>query len=163
LLKQGREDAAVELALADRRVLRPLLGRLWDPDREIRCRAARTIGRSAPADPDSCLELIRRLMWALNDESTTNGVHAIPALGEIGRNAPEMIEPFVPALVSMSWDAGIRLDLLLALTAVAESAPHLVADHLPRLAASIDDSKPDQRQALERLAAVAGEGSANDC
>jgi len=162
LLRQGREDAVAELAVADRRALRPLMGRLWDPDREIRQRAARSVGRAASVHSDLGQEIIRRLMWALNDESATNGVHAIPALGEIGRSAPEMIAPYVSALVSMSHDEGLRLELLHALTAIAESAPQLVAGHLPGLSGSINDSRPGERQAFRRLAAAAGKGSGND-
>lgn len=157
LLRQGREDAVAELVVADRRALRPLMGRLWDPDHEIRQRAARAVGHAASVHSDLGLEAIRRLMWALNDESATNGVHAIPALGEIGRAAPELIAPYVSALVSMSWDSGIRLELLRALTAIARTAPLLVAEHLPRLSRSIDESRPDERQAFRRLTSAVEE------
>ena len=162
LLQQGREDAAAELAVADKRALRPLMGRLWDCDREIRQRAARAVGHAASVHSDLGLEIIRRLMWALNDESATNGIHAIPALGEIGRCAPDMIAPYVPALVSMSWDDGIRLELLHALTAIADSAPHLVAGHLSRLSGCVDDARPEEREAFRRLAAATEKRSDDD-
>jgi hypothetical protein len=123
LLQQGLEDAVAELATANPRALRPLVGRLWDPDGEIRLRAARAVGHAATARPDLGLEVIRRLMWALNDESGTHGVHGIPALGEIGRRAPDLIAPYVPALVSMAVDPALRLELLRTLTAIAESGP----------------------------------------
>jgi hypothetical protein len=156
LLQQGREDAAAELTVADPRALSPLMGRLWDPDVEIRQRAARVVGQAAAARPDLGVEIIRRLMWALNDESATNGVYGIPALGEIGRRAPETLAPFVPSLVSMMHDSGLRLELLNALTATAESAPDLVAKHLERLGSSIDPELPEERQAFRRLTEVAG-------
>ena len=145
LLRQGREDAVAELATANPRALPPLMGRLWDPDAEIRQRAARVVGQTAAARPDLGVEIIRRLMWALNDESATNGVDGIPALGEIGRRAPEMLAPFVPSLVSMTADSGLRLELLRALISTAESAPHLVVSHLDRLGSSIDDRRPDRQ------------------
>jgi hypothetical protein len=157
LLQQGLEDAVADLATANPRALRPLVGRLWDPDGEIRLRAARAVGHAATARPDLGLEVIRRLMWALNDESGTHGVHGIPALGEIGRRAPDLIAPYVPALVSMAVDPALRLELLRTLTAIAESGPHIVVDHLDRLAPCIDDSRPGERQAFRRLAAVAGQ------
>jgi HEAT repeat protein len=158
LLQQGREDALAELAGADSRALRPLVGRLWDPDDEIRRRAARVIGRAAAADVDSGMEIIRRLMWALNDESATNGVHAVPPLGEIGRRAPELLAPYIPALVSMSWDGGIRLALLEALTAVAETDPRLTAGHLAQLETAIDRSRPEERHAFRRLVVATRKG-----
>jgi len=125
MLRQGREVAVAELVVADRRALRPLMGRLWDPDREIRMRAARAVGHASSVHADLGVEMIRRLMWALNDESATHGVHAIPALGEIGR------------------------------------AARLVAEHLPHLSTSIDESRPDERQAL-RLLSAAVEGPEHD-
>ena len=101
-------------------------------------------------------------MWALNDESGTNGVHAIPALGEIGRQAPDLLEPYVSALVSMSQDAGIRLELLAALGAVAESAPRLIAGHLDRLETAIDSTRLEERQAFRRLVAATGKRGSHD-
>jgi hypothetical protein len=156
LLQQGREDAVAELTTANPRALPPLMGRLWDPDAEIRRRAARVVGQTAAARPDLGVEIIRRLMWALNDESATNGVYGVPALGEIGRRAPEVLAPFVPSLVSMIHDSGLRLELLKALTATAESAPDLVAGHLGRLGAAIDAGRPEERQAFRLLQAAAG-------
>jgi hypothetical protein len=158
LLQQGREDALAVLAGADSRALRPLVGRLWDPDGEIRQRASRVLGRAAAADAESGVEIIRRLMWALNDESATNGVYAIPALGEIGRRAPELLAPFVSALVSLSRDRGVRLTLLEALTAVAEGDPRLTAPHLDRLETTIDRSRLEERRAFRRLVEVTREG-----
>jgi hypothetical protein len=162
LLQQDREDALAELAVANPRVLRPLVGRLWDPDGEIRRRAARAVGRAAAAHPDRGAEVIRRLMWALNDESATNGVHAVPALGEIGRRAPGLMTPHIPALVSMARDEGLRSEILLALGAVAQAAPNLIAGELDRLATWIDDSRCGELRALRRLVAAAGRGSVDD-
>ena len=135
LLHHGRDEELARLAVVNPRSLRPLVGRLWDPEATIRSRAARAVGIGAAAHPDKGLEVVRRLMWALNDESATNGVYAVPALGEIGRRAPQTMAPFVPALVSMTSDPGLRLDLLRALCAIAESMPRRVALHLDRLSA----------------------------
>jgi len=157
LLQQGHEQELAELAAANPRSLRPLVGRLWDPEADVRSRAARAIGIAAAAHPDSGLEVVRRLMWALNDESATNGVYAVGALGEIGRRAPETIAPFVPALVSMTNDPGLRLDLLRALCAIAESTPRRVAVHLDRLSRSVDDAQPAERRAFNRLVALTEE------
>jgi len=159
LLQQGREEAVAELAIADRRALRPLMGRLWDPDPEIRCHAAGAMGRSAAAHPALGLEMVRRLMWALNDESATNGVYGIAALGEIGHRCPEMLAPFIPPLVSMAWDDGIRLELLGALGRVAEADPRLVRGQLARLAALVDESREEEQHAFRRLVALAGESN----
>ncbi len=66
------------------RAIRFLQGRLWDPDDEIRSRAAEALGAAAAAHPELGRELLRRALWALNDESATNGAYMLPAIGEIG-------------------------------------------------------------------------------
>jgi hypothetical protein len=137
------------------------MGRLWDPDPQIRRRAAEAIGRTAAAHPELGREMIRRLMWALNDESATNGVYGIPALGEIGHRCPELMASFVPALVSKAWDEGIQLELLKALGRIAESDPETIGRELDRLGALVDESRHEERQALRRLAAIT-EGSSGE-
>jgi hypothetical protein len=157
LLRQGREEAVAELARTDRRALRPLTGRLWDPDAQIRRRAAGAIGRSAALSPELGRELIRRLLWALNDESATNGVYGIPALGEIGHRCPGVLAPFVPILVTMARDDGLRVELLSALDRVAKAAPGLVRPHVTALEGLVDASRRDEAQALRKLMATVGE------
>jgi HEAT repeat protein len=162
LLRQGREDALAELASTRRGAVRPLLGRLWDPEPVIRQRAASALGLAAAANPDFGVEIVRRLMWALNDESATNGVFGIPALGQIGRRSPQVLSPFLSALASMAWDDGLRLELLLALGAMAETAPELVEPHLVTVAPFVDESRSDEREALRRLTSAVGEGQIHD-
>jgi hypothetical protein len=151
LLQQGREQAAADLVAAHPRALRPLVGRLWDPDRQVRHCAARAVGLAAAARPERGREIVRRLLWSLNDEAGTNGIYGVPALGEIGRCAPEMFAPFVAPLVSTARDGNIRLELLRALRRIAETAPALVAGQLERLAFFVDDSRDDEREAYDRL------------
>ena len=86
------------------------------------------------------------------------GGWGIPALGEIGRCAPDLFAPHVPGLVSMAWDDGLRLEILHALAAVAESAPLLVAEQLDRLKHEIDPSRPEETRAFGRLEELASEG-----
>jgi hypothetical protein len=151
LLQHGREQSLADLVAADRRALRPLLGRLWDPDDIIRRRAANAVGIAAAAHPGLGVEVIRRLLWALNDESATNGVYGIPALAEIGRRAPEMLAPYVSALVSMAWDTGLRLEIVRALHVLATVQPDLVRPHLPDLARHVDPARPAERDAQREL------------
>jgi hypothetical protein len=162
LLRQGREEALAELAASNRRALRPLMGRLWDPDVKIRRRAAAAIGCAATSHDDLGVEIIRRLLWALNDESATNGVFGIPALGEIGRRSPAMLSPYLPALVAMAWDDGLRPELLRALLAVAGADPRRVAPHLDELTRRVDSERPEEMDLLRRLHEAVGQGRADD-
>jgi hypothetical protein len=152
LLSQRREHQLAELAAADRRAVRPLVGRLWDPNDVIRAGAARAIGLAAENHPELGADLVRRLLWNLNDESATNGVFGLPALGEIGRRAPDLIAPFVGPMASLAADDGLRVPLLRALTTVAEAAPRLVEPLLNDLERFVDESDPVQCDAFRVLA-----------
>jgi HEAT repeat protein len=156
LLEKGREDELAGRAISDTRLVRPLLARLYDPEAEIRRRAASVLGRAAASHPDLGREVTRRLMWALNDESTTNGVYAIPALGQIGRRAPELVTAHVPALARMTWDDGLRLAILDALAEVAESSPDIVETELEAIEPHVDADRPAERAAWRQLRTAVG-------
>jgi HEAT repeat protein len=158
LLRAADGVGLKHLAGGERRAVRPLLARAWDPDPTIRALAASTLGHVAVVHPDLGLEIVRRLMWALNDESATNGVHALAPLGEIGHRAPELLAPFVPALVAMSWDDGLRRELWRALARIADAAPRLLAPHRDELARYRNNVSATERSLLERLIAANGRG-----
>jgi len=156
LLHEGREDVLAKRVTADARVLRLLVGRLWDPDEAVRRRAARAIGVGARAHRELGRTLARGFIWAVNDESATNGVYGIPALGEIGRQDPELIRPFIGPMVGVAWDAGLRLEIIRALTAIAENDPRLAAEHYDDLVCHVDESNESERLALDRLQSTLG-------
>ena len=105
----------------------------------------------AAAHPELGREVARRLIWALNDESATNGVYGIPALGQIGRHAPSLVAPHVSALARMAWDQGLRLAILEALAEVARSSPDLVAPELSAIEPHVDASQPGEDAAWQEL------------
>jgi HEAT repeat protein len=151
LLRQGQETELRDRVMADSRLIRPLLARLYDPEDEVRDRAARVLGHAAAAHPELGREVARRLIWGLNDESATNGVYGIPALGQIGRQAPELVAVHVPALARMAWDHGLRLAIIEALADVAATAPELVAPELEAIESHLDGSRPAEREAWRNL------------
>lgn len=156
LLREGRDDELARRVTEDARLIRPLVGRLWDPQPDVRRRAARAVGIGTGAHRELGLDLARRFMWALNDESATNGVYVIPALGQMGRRAPELMAPFVAPLASVAWDDGLRLEVIRALSAIAEAAPELVREQLPGVAGRIDEDSPEETEALAELRAKLG-------
>jgi hypothetical protein len=154
LLRQGREREVAERAAASPRAARWLLGRVWDGDEELRRGAAGAVGWAAARRPELGLELVRRFFWALNDESATNGLHAVAALGAIGRRAPELLEPFLAPLASLARDDGLRPEILRAFAAVAEERPELVRPHLAALARVLDREAVEERASYEHLQAL---------
>lgn len=151
LLRAGDEQALGTLAATEPRAVRHLLGRLWDPDETLRRRSARAIGVAAASHREIGAELLRRLMWALNDESATNGLYGIPALAEIGFNDPELVRPFVAPLASLSWDEGLRPEIIRALTRIAEAIPEAVQPVCDLVAENVDLEDPSDRAAFARL------------
>lgn len=154
LLHEGRDDELRRLVEADSRSVRPLLGRLWDNDTAVRSRAAAALGEAAAANAELGKEILRRLLWALNDESGTNGAPGLAAIGEIGRRAPGLVGPHVGALVSLVWDEGLRPELLQALAAIAEADPGLVRPYLAEIEVELEAANDAERRlfaAIENL------------
>jgi hypothetical protein len=133
LLKSPDTTRLEALVASEPRVVRFLLGRLWDSDEAIRSRAAVGLGAAAAEHPELGRDVVRRLVWALNDESATNGVFGLPALGEIGARNPRLIEPFVGPVACYAWDDGLRAEILRAMIRIADVAPELVAPYLDEM------------------------------
>jgi hypothetical protein len=127
-LRSGDDATVRDLATTDRRAMRHFFGRLWDPDASVRRRAAVGVGWAAVAHPDQGRTVLRKVLWALNDESATNGVYAIPALPAIAQRAPELARPFVHPMASYAWDEGLRPAIEEALGAMESVLPDEVAD-----------------------------------
>ncbi len=158
MLRQGDAEGLERIVGDNPAAIRFLQGRLWDADPEIRSRAAVALGAAAKSHPDLGRELLRRALWALNDESAMNGKFMLPAIGEIGRRAPDVAEPFVGPMTAFLWDESLRPGILKALCCIAESAPDLIEGIRDRLLAigKIDDA--GERECLDILLSVNREG-----
>jgi hypothetical protein len=154
LLRQGDSEGLERLVGETPAAVRFLQGRLWDANPEIRSEAAVALGAAAAVHPDLGRELLRQALWALNDESATNGAYVLPAIGEIGRRAPELAAPFVGPMTAYLWDDGLRRGILEALCRIAEVAPELIDDVRDRLLAVGDTDNPGERACLDSLLAV---------
>jgi hypothetical protein len=151
LLQLADSSRLERLAAEDPRAMRYLVGRLWDPDDELRQRAAAAVGAASAAHRDLGRNVLRRLLWALNDEAACNGVYGLAAIGEIGARTPELVENFVGPVASLAWDDGLRLEILHALARIAEVAPDLVSPFRAEVAGWVDDDDEREREALRRL------------
>jgi hypothetical protein len=157
MLRQGDSEGLERMVVENPAAVRFLQGRLWDADPEIRSRAAIALGAAAAAHPDLGRELLRRALWAINDESATNGGPMLAAVGEIGRRSPDLAEPFIGPMTAYLWDEGLRPGILDALCRIADVAPELIENVRDRLLALEDTDDPGERALIESLLAVSRE------
>lgn len=116
--------AAVEAAVAaEPKVVRFLLGLSYHHDRQLRATAARGLAVAARYHPDLIQNVVRRLVWAMNDESGTNAETAPLVIEQIARERPELLVPMVPDLVRLSADLNLYDGLSEALRTVARACP----------------------------------------
>jgi hypothetical protein len=158
LLERGDSDGLERMVAAEPRAVQPLQGRLWDLDPDVRRLAARALGAAAAAHPALGKELLRRAMWALNDEAATNGAPMLPMIGEIGFRAPELVAPFVAPMASYLWDENLQAGILEALARISEVAPELVVEVREQLLMIERTGDSGEQASLDRLLAVTREG-----
>ncbi|MCP5116077.1 MAG: hypothetical protein GY953_35065 [bacterium] len=103
-----REDHAAILVEARQqvgRVIRLLNGRLYSGDAEQKWRAIRALGALVEnrelVDDRRTMDLLRRFVWALNDESGAVPYGIPEAIGEVLAVRPEFQEAFLPILCSL--------------------------------------------------------------
>ena len=157
LLQSADTTQLERYAVAQPLAVRFLLGRLWDPDPEIRQRAAAGIGAAAAQHEPLGRDVVRRLVWALNDEAATNGVYGLAAIGEIGARSPDLIEPFIGPVACYAWDDGLRSEIIRAMTRIAEAAPHLVAPFIDDIEQRVDPDDASEVALMEDLALKVGQ------
>lgn len=90
--------------IPSRSATRVLLSFLSSADGTLRSRSAKALGRlvaeRARSDLDGAREIVRRLMWSLNDESGGIGWGAPEALAHILACSDSLCEEFAPVFVS---------------------------------------------------------------
>ncbi len=159
MLHRGDSAGLEQLVLEQPSAIRYLQGRLWDAEQRVRESAAEALGSAAATRPELGREILRRALWALNDESAMNGAPMLPVIGEIGFRSPEVVAPFVGPMTSYLWDDGLRPGILRALCRIAESAPQLVAEVREQLLQIEHTEDAGEQACLDLLLAVNGEGA----
>jgi 2-hydroxychromene-2-carboxylate isomerase len=120
------------LVAAEVRALRYLTGMTYTTDAGARAAAARGIALAAKHHPKKVQELVRRLIWAMNDESGTNSEYAPEVIRAIAAERAEVLLPVVPDLVRLAADPGLQPNLVAALREVAARCPGKVGTQLTR-------------------------------
>jgi hypothetical protein len=99
---------------------------------EIRKTAVRGVALAARYHPELVQNVVRRLVWAMNDESATNALTAPEVLLAIAGERPELLLPVVPDLTRLAGDPGLQDGLAKTLKTVARRCPGKVGASLSR-------------------------------
>lgn len=108
------EGALQRIGTSPAKLIGPLLSLLYDTNEIIRWRAVSTIGlvvsRLAEDSHESARNIMRRLMWSLNDESGGIGWGAPEAMGEIMASNAKIALEFHRILLSYIDESGNLLE-----------------------------------------------------
>ncbi len=125
-----RSGDVEELVAKEPRAVRYLLGLTYHQNEELRKEAARGVAIAARYHPKLIQNVVRRLIWAMNDESGTNAVTAPQVLEAIACEQPEMLLPVVPDMTRLAADLGLHDGLAKTLRIVSSRCPGKVGERL---------------------------------
>lgn len=145
LLLDRERDEVVRLALLDRRVLRVLLGLLYDADDYVHWLAIDALGHAgaglAADNSEKVRDLVRRLLWALNDESGGNPWGATGAIGAVIAARPDLFSGYLSMIVPLADDVSTCPEFIWTLGAVGRARPDLASGYLPFLLAALGSGR----------------------
>lgn len=128
----GQFQEMEELVAQDPRAVRHLLSMTYHPESQTRNVAARGLALASRYHPKLVQEVVRRLVWAMNDESGTNALTAPEVIQAIAEEKPQLLIPLVPDLTRLAADPGLYDGLSAALRTVSERCPGQVGESLSR-------------------------------
>jgi hypothetical protein len=123
LVRERRFDELDELVAEKPRTVRHLLSLSYQPDDEIREAAAQGLARATRHHPDLLQNVVRRLIWAMNEESGTNAQSAPAVLQAIAEEDAEFLLPVLPDLIRLAADEGLYRGLAKTLLIIKDSCP----------------------------------------
>jgi hypothetical protein len=112
-------------------LLRKIQRSLYDTDERVRWAAARAYGDAALVlGEEKMKDILRRLVWMINEESGNNCWFAPHAIGYIGKVRPEWVEDFIPCLLEFYEypDSKIREGLEFAFNLFREAGLNVPED-----------------------------------
>ena len=122
---------------------------LFEEDPLLRWRAVEAFGRVAAVLARDALEpaqeLVRRILWLMNDESGGALVAGPEAFGAVLASVPALAPELAPVLASFLDEEPFRAGTRWALWRVGRCAPGVVRSAGPALRASLGDADPQVR------------------
>jgi hypothetical protein len=129
-VQEDRLGDVESLIAREARSIRHLVGLTYQPDPRLRQTAARGVALAGNYHPKLVEDVIRRLVWAMNDESGTNATTAPEVLQAIANEQPELLLPVVPDLVRLATDDNLRDGLTETLRTIVARCPGKVGENL---------------------------------
>ena len=124
-------DGLDGLCLDDKKTLRLLQRRLYDPSEDIRWKTAWIIGcvtsRVASRDPGQVSELLHRLFEACSDSAATNW-GMVETIGSVIAGKPDIFGAFTRHLLRYLGDESTQVQVIWSLAEIAEKRPDLIRD-----------------------------------
>lgn len=149
LIRENRFEELIHRAMEDKGVIKFILRLLYHPFGKERWQAIEGLGCISDAmakdDPEAVKELIRRLLWSMNDESGTASWSAPEAIGEIIFRNPIKFEEFVPVVVNASEEDIFHRGIVWALGRISQVNPKLVEEFIPLIINFLESPRPEVR------------------
>ncbi|MGQ9558107.1 MAG: DVU0298 family protein [Desulfurispora sp.] len=141
LLASKQFSEIVNLDAKPKSLIKVLLGLLYEKDPMISWRAVQALGlvleQRAGGEVEVAREVIRRLLWSLNDESGGTGWYAPQAMGAVIATRPEALAEYIPIMFSFVDDPRLTTGVLWGMAEVARKkralVQHYTAEILPWL------------------------------
>jgi len=141
-----------------RQLATTLIRALYNKDLQKRWRAAEALGivvaQMAQVDAESAREIMRRLLWSLNEDSGSIGWGAPEAMAEVLRQSPQMRQEFLAVFMGhlepprwQRMDPWIRIGFLWGLWRLGKEAcgTDAVLQITPILIKSLNDGQPPEK------------------
>lgn len=144
LIYERKFDELSELVVRKKGLMRYLYRLLYHKEKIVSWRSIEGIGvvvdRLAVEEAEVARNIIRSLLWSINDESGGIGWHAPECIGEIIYHRPVMFEEFASIIISFVNEQMIRSGVIWAAGRIAQAAPDLVRGAASQLIVFLDDS-----------------------
>ncbi|MHC4597994.1 MAG: DVU0298 family protein [Planctomycetota bacterium] len=160
-------DGLAAWARRGERLVTTLFSLLLDADELVRWRAIEGFGRVASVlaeeDPERVREILRRILWAMNDESGGLLRHGPEAVAEILVRVPALIPEYAPLLPSFLTEEPFERGAHWAVARVASVATTSFRKRTGELEGSLKDPDPAIRfHAALALLRIAGEDAVDE-
>jgi hypothetical protein len=132
LVREQRLGELDALVAEQPRTVRYLVSLSYQPDEGIRDTAAQGVALAARYHKNLIRSVVRRLIWAMNDESGTNAQTAPAVLLAIAGEDPELLLPVLGDIIRLAGDRGLYKGLSMTLRVVKDNCPGKIGESLSR-------------------------------